>query len=54
MIVLWNAGSPRWGNPFGQPFGYYPFGVDFHAHMSADGITALSAFAASWFAGTQR
>jgi hypothetical protein len=35
-----------------RPFGYYPFGVDFQAEITRDGITVPSAFTASWFYGT--
>jgi len=41
--------GPRWGNPLGKPFGYYPFGVDFHAETSIEEIMLPSAFTASWF-----
>lgn len=50
---LISASGPRWGNPLGKPFGYYPFGVDIHAEITRAGITVPSAFTASWFHGEQ-
>ena len=41
--------GPRWGNPLGRPFGYYPFGVDLHAETTSGGVTVPSAFTARWF-----
>lgn len=49
---LVSVAGPRWGNPLGRPFGYYPFGVDLLAETTVDGITVPSAFTASWFYGT--
>jgi hypothetical protein len=48
---LMSVTGPRWGNPLGNPFGYYPFGVDFHAETTSEGITVPSAFTARWFHG---
>ncbi|WP_231611070.1 DUF6544 family protein [Rhodococcus sp. CX] len=44
----------RWGNPNGEPFGRYPFGVDIEAESSFGGITIPSRFRAGWWWGTNR
>lgn len=46
--------SSRWGNPLGQRFGRYPFGVIFLAESTFEGITIPSAFTAGWYIGTDR
>jgi hypothetical protein len=44
----------RWGNPGGEPFGRYPFGVRVEAESRFGGITIPSAFRAGWWWGTER
>ena len=43
----------RWGNPGGQPFARYSFGVSIQAESRFGGITIPSAFRAGWW-GTSR
>ena len=44
----------RWGNPGGEPFGRYPFGVRVEAESRFGGITIPSVFRAGWWWGTER
>jgi|SRR5450755_1953022 hypothetical protein len=44
----------RWGNPGGEPFGRYPFGVSFAAESHFSGITIPSTLRAGWWWGTPR
>ena len=44
----------RWGNPDGQPFGRYPFGVAVEAERTFGGVTMPSALRAGWWWGTDR
>lgn len=44
----------RWGNPDGEPFGWYPFGVTVEEEHQFGGVTIPSVFRASWFFGTDR
>lgn len=44
----------RWGNPDGQPYGRYPFGVTVHSERSFGGITIPASFDAGWWHGTDR
>ncbi len=44
----------RWGNPDGEPYGRYPFGVSIQAERTFDGVTIPSAFRAGWWWGTDR
>lgn len=44
----------RWGNPGGQPFGRYPFGVTVEQEQTFEGVTMPSAFRAAWWFGTER
>ncbi|MGY2002664.1 DUF6544 family protein [Blastococcus sp. SYSU DS1024] len=44
----------RWGNPNGEPFGRYPFGVDIEAEQTFAGVTIGSALRAGWWWGTGR
>jgi hypothetical protein len=44
----------RWGNPGGEPFGRYPFGVRVEAESSFGGITIPSVLRAGWWWGTDR
>ncbi|WP_068158207.1 DUF6544 family protein [Rhodococcus phenolicus] len=44
----------RWGNPNGEPFGRYPFGVDIEAETAFGGITIPTRFRAGWWWGTNR
>ena len=44
----------RWGNPWGAPFGRYPFGVRVEAESRFGGITIPSVFRAGWWWGTDR
>jgi hypothetical protein len=44
----------RWGNPGGEPFGRYPFGVSVEAETEFGGVTIPSGFTAGWWRGTDR
>jgi hypothetical protein len=44
----------RWGNPDGQPYGRYPFGVTVHSERSFGGITIPASFDAGWWHSTDR
>jgi hypothetical protein len=44
----------RWGNPGGEPFGRYPFGVRVEAESRFGGITIPSVLRAGWWWGTER
>jgi hypothetical protein len=44
----------RWGNPGGEPFGRYPFGVSVESETEFSGITIPSRFTAGWWRGTDR
>jgi hypothetical protein len=44
----------RWGNPDGQPFGRYPFGVAVEAERTFGGATLPSVLRAGWGWGTDR
>ncbi len=44
----------RWGNPNGEPFGRYPFGVDIEAERTFSGVTIGSELRAGWWWGTDR
>lgn len=44
----------RWGNPSGQPFGRYPFGVTLLSERAFDGITIPTTLTAGWWHGTDR
>lgn len=44
----------RWGNPTGQPFGRYSFGVDFESESEFDGITIPTKVRAGWHWHTDR
>jgi hypothetical protein len=44
----------RWGNPDGQPFGRYPFGVTVEAEQRFHGICIPAVFRAGWWWGTDR
>ncbi len=44
----------RWGNPGGEPFGRYPFGVDIEAEETFAGVTIGSRLRAGWWWGTDR
>ena len=44
----------RWGNPGGQPFGRYPFGVAIEAEETFGGVTIGSRLRAGWWWGTDR
>jgi hypothetical protein len=44
----------RWGNPGGEPFGRYPFGVSVQSETKFSGITIPSRFTAGWWRGTDR
>jgi len=44
----------RWGNPGGEPYGRYPFGVSVEAESAFGGITIPSHFRAGWWWGTSR
>jgi hypothetical protein len=44
----------RWGNPSGEPFGRYPFGVAVEAERTLAGVTIASQLRAGWWWGTER
>ncbi|MGY2129580.1 DUF6544 family protein [Blastococcus sp. SYSU DS0617] len=44
----------RWGNPSGEPFGWYSFGVDIEAERTFAGVTIGSQLRAGWWWGTER
>jgi hypothetical protein len=44
----------RWGNPLGEPYGRYPFGVDLSEERTFDGVTIPTVLRAGWFWGTAR
>jgi hypothetical protein len=44
----------RWGNPGGEPFGRYPFGVAIEAEQTFAGVTIGSVLRAGWWWGTDR
>jgi hypothetical protein len=44
----------RWGNPNGEPFGRYPFGVAVEAEKTFAGVTIGSQLCAGWWWGTDR
>jgi hypothetical protein len=44
----------RWGNPGGQPYGRYPFGVMVQAERTFAGVTIPSSLTAGWWWGTDR
>jgi hypothetical protein len=45
---------PRWGNPDGQPFARYPFGIAFDTERAFGGVTIPSVIRAGWWWGTPR
>ena len=44
----------RWGNPSGEPFGFYPFGGYIDEEATFDGFTIPSRVRLGWFFGTDR
>lgn len=46
--------SMRWGNPLGEPYGRYPFGVVCHGEVTFGGITVPHEITAGWFIGSDR
>ncbi|MGY1770909.1 DUF6544 family protein [Blastococcus sp. SYSU D00813] len=44
----------RWGDPGGEPFGRYPFGVAIEAEETFSGVTIGSSLRAGWWWGTDR
>jgi hypothetical protein len=44
----------RWGNPDGEPFGRYPFGVTVEEERTDAGVTIPAVFRAGWWRGTDR
>jgi hypothetical protein len=51
---LTEALMQRWGNPDGQPFGRYPFGVAVEAERTFGGVRIPSSIRAGWGWGTDR
>jgi hypothetical protein len=51
---LLGAVMQRWGNPGGEPFGRYPFGVHIEAERTFAGVTIGSRLRAGWWWGTER
>jgi hypothetical protein len=43
----------RWGNPDGEPFGRYPFGVTVEEERTDAGVTTPAVFRAGWWRGTE-
>jgi len=46
--------APRWGNPGGGAFGYFPFGAAVEAESEFDGWTIPSRLRAGWHFGSER
>lgn len=44
----------RWGNPDGEPYGRYPFGVTVESEQTFAGVWIPSEFRAGWWWGTER
>jgi hypothetical protein len=44
----------RWGNPDGEPFGRYPFGVTVDGERTDAGVTVPTEVRAGWWRGTDR
>jgi hypothetical protein len=44
----------RWGNPDGEPFGRYPFGVTVQQERTDRGVTLPAVLSAGWWRGTDR
>jgi hypothetical protein len=44
----------RWGNPGGEPFGRYPFGVSVSSERTDAGVTIAADVRAGWWWGTDR
>jgi hypothetical protein len=44
----------RWGNPDGEPYGRYPFGMTTEAEATFAGVTLPAVFRAGWWWGTDR
>jgi hypothetical protein len=51
---LTEAHLQRWGNPDGQPYGRYPFGVALEQDQNFDGIMIPTELRAGWWWGTAR
>jgi hypothetical protein len=51
---LREAWMHRWGNPSGEPFGSYPFGVEVTAESNFDGVRIPSRFRVGWWWRTDR
>jgi hypothetical protein len=51
---LLGVAMQRWGNPGGEPFGRYPFGVAVEAEATFSGVTMGSRLRAGWWWGTDR
>ena len=51
---LVSAALPRWGNPLGEPYGLYPFGVEMTGERRFGGMLLPAHVAAGWFYGTER
>lgn len=46
--------SLRWGNPLGEPYGRYPFGMVCHGEQTFGGLTIPHEITAGWFIGSDR
>jgi len=44
----------RWGNPDGEPYGRYPFGMTTEAEATFAGVTLPVVIRAGWWWGTDR
>ncbi len=44
----------RWGNPDGEPFARYPFGVTVRQERTDGGVTVPAVLSAGWWRGTHR
>lgn len=51
---LVSATMPRWGNPLGEPFGTYPFGVRFTGERRSAGVATAERIEAGWFPESPR
>jgi hypothetical protein len=51
---LVSVALPRWGNPLGEPYGLYPFGVEMTGEQRFAGMLLPDRVDAGWFYGTER
>lgn len=51
---LVSVALPRWGNPLGEPYGLFPFGVEMTGERPFAGMLLPAHVAAGWFYRTER